>query len=64
VVAQSDDFGEFVGFVLKAVLVIVGVAVATVIVIVSGWLIGSSVGFANYIKAFRANVKLESPGSP
>lgn len=61
---QPDDFGEFLGFLLMAVGVIVGVAIAIVIVLVAGWLIGSSVGFMNYLKAFRDNVRLESPSGP
>jgi len=58
----GDDVGEAIGAVLLVGLVIVAVLAGVVIVLAAGLLIGTGVGFANYCKAFQANVALERPG--
>jgi hypothetical protein len=59
---MADNVGEVIGGLLLFGLVVVAVLVGVIIVLAAGSLIGSSVGFVNYCKAFRANVRLERPG--
>lgn len=58
----SDEVGGAIGAILLFGLVIVAVVAAVIIVLGAGPLIGSGVGFVNYCKLFRANVRLERLG--
>ena len=57
----SDDVGKAIGVVLVIGLVILAVLTAIAVILVAGFFIGTGVGFANYCKAFHANVRLERP---
>lgn len=58
----SDNAGEGIGAFILFGFVLVAIVVGVTIVVCLGALIGSGVGFINYYKSFRANVRFERPG--
>lgn len=60
---SGEAIGAVIGGMILLALIIAAVVAAVIIVLGAGSLIGTGVGFANYFKAFRANVHLERPGA-
>lgn len=58
---MSNNAGEIVGGVVMLAFVVMAVIAAVISILAFGAVIGFSVGLANYVKSFRANVKLERP---
>jgi len=58
----SDDVGVAIGAILLSGLIIAASVIAVIIGLGVGSLVGGGVGFINYCKSFRANVRRERPG--